>query len=107
MIGRKGDQILVRGRRILPLHIRALVESRHETAAGLFQIVKRSQEMDILVLRVGHNPARLSGVPDALIGWLQDQLGKTLEVPVKVELVLDDDLLKLGPPHKIPRVTKQ
>jgi phenylacetate-CoA ligase len=106
MLGRKGDQIIVRGRSILPLDIRALVESKHETAAGLFQIVKRAREMDELTLRVGYNPAKLSGSPDALIGWLQDRIGKQLEVPVRVELVLDDDLLKLGPPHKIPRVTK-
>jgi phenylacetate-CoA ligase len=107
MLGRKGDQIIVKGRKILPLHIRALVESRHETAAGLFQIVKRELEMDVLVVRVGYNPARLSGTADVLIGWLQEQLAAKLEVPVRIELVLDDDLLKLGPPHKIPRVTKQ
>jgi len=106
MLGRKGDQIIVKGRRILPLDIRALVESKHETASGLFQIVKRAQEMDELRLRVGYNPARLSGSPDVLIGWLQETIGRQLDVPVKVELVLDDDLLKLGPPHKIPRVTK-
>jgi len=28
-------------------------------------------------------------------------------VPVTVELTLNAELLKLGPPHKIPRVTKK
>lgn len=105
--GRKGDQIIVQGRHVLPNDIRHLVENHHETASGLFQIVRRQKEMDVLTVRVGYNPARLQVSADALASRLADELQTSLNIPVNIELIADDELLKLGPPHKIPRVTKQ
>jgi len=105
--GRKSDQILVQGKAVLPKDIRYLVEARHETAAGLFQIIRTGRQMDVLAVRVGYNPERLSGALKLLGDSLAEELGAVLEIPVRIELVVDDELLKLGPPHKIPRVTKQ
>jgi phenylacetate-CoA ligase len=105
--GRKGDQIIVQGRSILPRDIREHVEDRHETAAGLFQIIKSQAQMDELAVRVGYSPAKLRGSTTDLAGSLAEELRRVLGVPVRVELTPDDELLKLGPPHKIPRVTKQ
>lgn len=106
ILGRKGDQLQVQGKTVLPRDIRFLIEAEHETAAGLFQIVKTAPHMDSLRVRVGYNPLRLQTSTEALAAHLQQLLETALDMPVLIELVLNDDLLKLGPPHKIPRVTK-
>jgi phenylacetate-CoA ligase len=105
--GRKGDQIQVQGQPILPLDVRFLVEAEPETRSGLFQIVKSASEMDVLKLRVGFNPETLKQDHADLAGRLRDAIRSALSVPVVVELVLESELLKLGPPHKIPRVIKE
>jgi len=63
--------------------------------------------MDELRLRVGHNPAALRGTPGELGIRLKAKLEALLKLAVSIDLVPDAQLLKLGPPHKIPRVTKQ
>lgn len=106
-VGRKTDQIVVQGRSIVPREVQAVVDTHHETRGGLFQIIRRQRESDELALRVGYMedtaPGRLPGLRDDL----QDSVGAAFGVPVRVELVAEAELLKLGPPHKIPRVTKQ
>jgi phenylacetate-CoA ligase len=106
IMGRKSDQLQVRGRSILPRDIRHIVKDNAETTAGLFQIIKSSAEMDTLALRVGYDPA-VTTSPDEIIRKLQAKIATALGVPVTIELTLNAELLKLGPPHKIPRVTKQ
>jgi phenylacetate-CoA ligase len=105
--GRKGDQILVQGVAILPLNIRDIVDRHAETRAGLFQIIRPQIQMDALRLRIGHDPATVRDGGAGLRSRLTEELEAALGVPVRLELVGDADLLKLGPPHKIPRVTKQ
>lgn len=107
LLGRATDQILVDGRSILPREIMGLVEVHDETRAGLFQIVRTAREMDALRLRVGYDLARLKDNADALRGRLSDAIGAAIDVPLELELVNEQDLLKLGPPHKIPRVTSR
>ncbi|MDB5969924.1 MAG: phenylacetate--CoA ligase family protein [Hydrocarboniphaga sp.] len=106
-IGRKGDQILVDGRSILPRDIQPLVEAEHETRSCLFQIIRPQRDLAALRLRVGYEPALLQGTADGLAARLSERLRSALNVPVQVELTPCDELLKLGPPHKIPRVTRQ
>jgi len=106
-LGRKGDQILVQGRSILPRAVQPVIESEDECRACLFQIIRSGREMDVLRLRVGYDAAALHSTPGALAARLHDRLRAAFEVPVEVELALNEELLKLGPPHKIPRVTKQ
>ena len=106
LLGRAMDQILVEGRSILPREIMGLVENESETRAALFQIVRTDREMDELRLRIGYNTERLAGPPDALRSRLHDKIADAIGVPLRVELVDEKELLKLGPPHKIPRVTK-
>ena len=104
--GRKGDQIKVKGKTILPLDIRFAIEAELETQSGLFQIIKASAEMDVLKLRVGHIPDRITTSAEELTSRLEEIVRKEVDVPVQIELTPDSELLKLGPPHKIPRVTK-
>jgi phenylacetate-CoA ligase len=106
-IGRKGDQILVDGRSILPRDIQPHVEAERETRACLFQIVRPQRELAALKLRVGYEPELMLGPLDELAVRLGTRLRAAFAVPVEIELTPCAELLKLGPPHKIPRVTKQ
>jgi phenylacetate-CoA ligase len=107
MMGRKSDQIIVGGRTVLPMHVRVAIEEELETRAGLFQIIRFQARMDELRLRIGHNPAALRTTAAELGQRLKSKLEAALKLTVSVDLVPDAELLKLGPPHKIPRVTRQ
>jgi phenylacetate-CoA ligase len=107
VLGRLGDELLVDGRSILPRDITPLMEQFPETRDGFYQVIRSRRQMDSLALRVGYNPGRLQGTTAALTERLSAALRQHFGVPVSVELVLLEELLKLGPPHKIPRVTKQ
>jgi phenylacetate-CoA ligase len=72
---------------------------------GLFQIIRTAREVDRLQLRVGYAAdwaARLDGVRDAVRAAVLDATG----TEPGVELVPNETLLRLGPPHKIPRVAR-
>jgi phenylacetate-CoA ligase len=101
--GRAGDQIIVAGKPLLPISIWPTIESQPESKAGLFQIVKPPAPEEFLRLRVGY-----AGEPqlDSLESRLKAEIRRQLGVDAKLELVPNDELLKLGPPHKIPRVVK-
>jgi phenylacetate-CoA ligase len=107
LLGRATDQILVNGRSILPREILGYVETHSETRAGLFQIIRKSREMDALALRIGYDLSRLTKDVAELHARLHEVIAAGVDVPVTLELVDEQELLKLGPPHKIPRVTKQ
>lgn len=104
-LGRMGDQTLVQGVSVLPRDIQAIVEKQPETRAALFQIIRPQAEMPVLRLRVGYDEE--AGNPADLASRLTQSVTATLHVPCEVELVPNAELLKLGPPQKIPRVTKQ
>jgi phenylacetate-CoA ligase len=102
-IGRRGDEVVVRGRPVLPVDVWAAVESVDACAMGLFQVVRTRREEDTLRLRVGYAPAYASKqgrVREEVRGAVATALGFAPDV----ELVPNAALLKLGPPHKIPRV---
>ena len=101
--GRTGDQIVVAGKQLLPISIWPTIESQPETKAGLFQIVRPPKPEEFLRLRVGY-----AGNPDlgSLEQRLKAEIQKQLAVESRLELVPNDELLKLGPPHKIPRIVK-
>lgn len=107
LLGRATDQIIVNGRSILPREIMGLVEQHSETRAGLFQIIRTDREMDALKLRIGYDRDRLEVTPQALSDRLHGMIAEAVGVALHVELIDEQELLKLGPPHKIPRVTKQ
>jgi phenylacetate-CoA ligase len=106
IMGRKGDQTIVRGKPILPCDIQRMVEQHPETKTCLFQIVRPQPVMDVLRLRVGFEADALKDAPAALAARLAEDIGGHLGVPVEIDLVPAEELLKLGPPQKIPRVTR-
>ncbi len=105
-IGRKGDEIVVQGASVLPVDVWAAVETVDACRLGLFQIVRPRREVDRLQLRVGYQDV----APDRL-GALRDEIDAAVLTAVgvrpEVELVPNEELMRLGPPHKIPRVTKR
>jgi phenylacetate-CoA ligase len=103
--GRTGDQMLIQGKSILPRDILPLLQPLPETSTGLFQIIRRTREAEVLELRVAYDVS-VTAEPAKLREFLLGHIAAALEVPVEIELVTEDELLKLGPPQKIPRVTK-
>ncbi|MGH8978682.1 MAG: phenylacetate--CoA ligase family protein [Acidimicrobiia bacterium] len=102
-VGRKGDEIVVDGKPVLPIDVWAAIESVDACAMGLFQVIRTGPQSDTLRLRVGYASrfaARKDAVADAVRGAVTAAVGLEPEV----ELVPDGALLRLGPPHKIPRV---
>ncbi|GIU87008.1 MAG: phenylacetate--CoA ligase [Acidimicrobiia bacterium] len=102
-IGRKGDEVVVQGRPVLPVDVWGAVESVDACAMGLFQVIRPGPQADRLRLRVGYAPAW-----DGRLGTVGDEVRAAVEAATgivpDVELVPDAALLRLGPPHKIPRV---
>jgi phenylacetate-CoA ligase len=103
--GRKSDEIVVDGISVLPLDVWGAVESVDACAMGLFQVIRAARQVDRLQLRVGYAPdwsQRLDAVRDELMAAVLAATGAEPDI----ELVPNDALLRLGPPHKIPRVAK-
>lgn len=100
--GRKGDEVVIRGRSLLPADLTPALEQIPETAMGLFQIIRPSRRPDQLRLRVGHEGSAPADLADRVAAAVAAAVGVTPDV----ELVPNETLLRLGPPHKIPRVTR-
>jgi phenylacetate-CoA ligase len=103
-VGRTGDVVQIAGRQVLPADIAAVLGGLEPCRASLFQVCVSAGPMDILRLRVGyeHGHTDLAALRDEASASLADRLSCAVEV----ELVLNDELLKLGPPHKIPRTVR-
>lgn len=101
--GRASDQIVIGDRSFLPRSIWPAIEAIPETQAALFQIVKPKLQDDRLHLRVGYAAAPdLADLEQRVAAEVTQRLG----VQAQIELVPNAELLKLGPPHKIPRIVK-
>ena len=103
-LGRKGDEVVVDGRSVLPAELFAPIESVPATRAGLFQVIRPARNLDRLRLRVGWTGA---GQRAAVAHRVADAVATAVGVTPEVELVTYDALLRQGPPHKIPRVVKE
>jgi phenylacetate-CoA ligase len=88
---------------VLPRDIWSAIEDVPETAAGLFQIIRPVRDMDELKLRVGYE-----GAPDlaAVERAVQDAVEGAIGIRPVVLLTPNAEIVKLGPPHKIPRTAK-
>jgi phenylacetate-CoA ligase len=102
VLGRRGDEIVVDGRSVLPRDVWPAIEAVPATSAGLFQVIRPGREMRQLRLRVGYPGER---PPPGLAGDLADSVEDHVGLRPGIELVPADALLRLGPPHKIPRVS--
>lgn len=99
-LGRKGDEVRVRGRSIVPADLWPAIEAIEETSAGLFQVIRPEREVERLRLRVGFAGERAtSDVARRVAAAIFAAVG----IEAEIELVPNESLLRLGPPHKIPR----
>ncbi|QQD17322.1 phenylacetate--CoA ligase family protein [Spongiibacter nanhainus] len=105
-LGRKGDELVVNGRSVLPIDIFPFIGDFPETRTGLFQIIRPQRETDILKLRVGYDIDALQDGENALIERIKARIKSELDLPSDIELMTNDEMVKLGPPNKIPRVSK-
>jgi phenylacetate-CoA ligase len=105
-VGRKSDEVVVDGISVLPGDIWPAIELVPETSAALFQVVRPARELDRLRLRVGYARGGPRGLDD-LRRRVADAVEETVGLVPDVDLVPNEELLRQGPPHKIPRVTKQ
>ena len=103
-LGRKGDEVVVDGRSVLPAELFAPIESVPTTKAGLFQVIRPARNLDRLRLRVGWTG---EGTRAAVAHQVVDAVAAAVGVAPEVELVTYAALLRQGPPHKIPRVVKE
>ncbi|MGX7727821.1 phenylacetate--CoA ligase family protein [Rhodococcus sp. 2H158] len=104
-VGRVTDGVLVRDVRVMPADVWRCVESVPESRSGIFQIVTTGHPMGRLRLRVGiENLSRRS--ESEISADLARALESVVGVPVDIEVVGEESLLRLGPPHKIPRIVK-
>lgn len=106
-LGRKGDEMLIQGKSVLPMDIFPLMQRNPATRMALFQMIRPRREADLLRVRVGYDAAALTGTADTLKTQITDTIAEALAVPVEVQLVENAVLLQSGPPNKIPRVTKE
>jgi phenylacetate-CoA ligase len=105
-VGRISDGVVVGSRRIVPLDVWAAVEAVPETSAALFQLVQSPPGNSALVIRVGYDSSghrAANEIRSAVAAEIEERAGVT----ARVELVPNAEILALGPPHKIPRVTSR
>ncbi|MDR2188073.1 MAG: hypothetical protein LBE62_08480 [Azonexus sp.] len=103
VLGRLGDEVMIGDKAILPKDVWPAIESVEETSAGLFQIIRTHHTMERLTLRVGYD-----GDPDTedLKRRVADAVERQLGLCPEIELEANREMVKRGPPHKIPRVAK-
>ncbi|QCB97971.1 phenylacetate--CoA ligase family protein [Arthrobacter sp. PAMC25564] len=104
-VGRVTDGVVVKAVRVMPADVWRCVESVPETRNGLFQIIASGKSMESLRLRVGKGDASTRSSDD-IVSALTGSLEAAIGVPVEIDLVSEESLLRLGPPHKIPRIVK-
>lgn len=103
--GRAGDELVIAGRSTPSARYLDAIESIGECSAGLFQIIRPQRQMNVLKLRVGHDGSLDAAALTKRVAatTIEAKFGLTPEI----ELVPNAELLKLGPPHKIPCVSKK
>jgi phenylacetate-CoA ligase len=102
-LGRVGYRVTVRNKMVFPVEIQRVMETFPEVDHGLFQIVRYARDMEQLRLRVGHRPHEVPNT-ETLHRRLAQRLEDELALPIDLEFVPAEELLALGPPHKIPRI---
>jgi phenylacetate-CoA ligase len=106
IIGRLGDETIVRGRPVVVGEVWKAVETQEETHDGMFQIIREERVVDRLRLRVGYTPA--DGLDLADLGVrLRAAVTAQVGVEPEIELVPVDDLVaRSSSVAKFPRVVK-
>ena len=102
-LGRVGYRVQVQGATVFPVEVQRVLEQWPEVDHGLFQIIRTGPDMETLRLRVGTREGEISD-PGGLLPRIETGLQEALQLPARIEWVDAENLLALGPPHKIPRI---
>ncbi|MEU1994147.1 phenylacetate--CoA ligase family protein [Nocardia gamkensis] len=105
--GRRGDETVVDGKAIVVGDVWRLVESLPELSDGMFQIIRSSDAMTRLRLRVGYAPERTSDVADVerrLTEVLESELGVGVDL---VMFTVEEILQYSSSVAKFPRTVKE
>jgi phenylacetate-CoA ligase len=102
-LGRRGDEVVVDGRAVLPLDVWGAIDAVHETSSGIFQLIRPSREVDVLRVRVGYNASATRNVAELTDRLAASILG-TVGVDPELELVDEKQLLAASPAGKVRRV---
>jgi phenylacetate-CoA ligase len=104
-LGRKGDEVLIQGRSVLPVDVWTILETLPETAAGVFQLIRSAREMDELRLRVGYDPELTPDVEQSR-EHVVDAITRGIGIEPIVEFVPDAELMARVRGGKFARVVK-
>jgi phenylacetate-CoA ligase len=105
-MGRKGDQITVRGLSLTPMQVWEIVERFDETRNALFQIIRPAEKLDELRIRVGYDVSRTGNLAE-LDEKLSSHIEETLGVRPLLELVDEKAIIaRASSAAKVPRVSK-
>ena len=102
-LGRRGDEVVVDGRAVLPLDVWGAIDAVPETSSGIFQLIRPSREVDVLRVRVGYNAVATKNVPELADRVAASILG-AVGVDPELELVDEKELLAASPAGKVRRV---
>lgn len=106
IVGRKGDETIISGSAIVLGDLWSAIEELPELSNGMFQIIRYSNVMDTLKLRVGYAPERTGNLEDLKLR-LHAHLRQRLNVDSQLEMVTVDELLtRSSSVAKFPRVVK-
>jgi phenylacetate-CoA ligase len=102
--GRKSDEVIVSGQSIFPTAVWGTIETIDECSSGLFQVLKTSHNTDVLRVRVGYRVNGSGRSAAEIREHVTAALAAATGLTIDVDLVANNELLRLGPPHKIPRL---
>jgi phenylacetate-CoA ligase len=105
-LGRKGDEVVVDGRSVLPGDLWPAIEAVPETGAGLFQVIRARRDVDRLRLRVGYATDGTRAMRDVRTRVAESVHERSESSPTSSSSPTRSSCVR-GPPHKIPRVAKQ
>jgi phenylacetate-CoA ligase len=93
--------IMVDNKRVFSIHVREVLECHPETEEGICQLVKYTETMDRLKVRVGYRPEATSD-PAELKDRLEKTLSQALDLKTEIELARKSEFETVA--HKIVRV---
>ncbi|MBX6378397.1 MAG: hypothetical protein IRY95_07595, partial [Clostridia bacterium] len=104
-LGREQDRFAVGGRPMFVSQLKEVVEVLPGLEEGVFQVIKTSEDMDRLRLRVGYDP-RINADLAGLETSLQQAIDRHFGVAAEVVFTTLEELRELHP-YKVPRIARE
>jgi phenylacetate-CoA ligase len=107
-VGRKGDEVRINGRTVLPVDVWRALEQAPETETAVFQMICPTKDLTELRMRVGYDPQITTDLAD-LESRLRDLVREAIGVEPQIELHTEQDMMTraVGGVKSPPRVVKE